>query len=253
MGKCLVTKLNGTVNNDSLPKLGVVIIPIRPMEKSTTTDFRSTKEGSVTLKVYDNNKTLKGTYKSSISEHNWISINLPNGGYLEYDNKYDMVGGFFGNTQMIGREALPDIEEFKYCKNYTNFSCGAMKGNVKELAEFDWITFIDATYFTGDFTDYIARRVEKGTSSGSIGVRVFQGGEPEAFVGATIQINGIQVGAFNEWAYPVGKLVWESADKYYLLNDGHTKVYIHGYSSEEIQAMKESGQPFEKVKSPIEV
>lgn len=252
MGKCLVTKLTGTVNNDSLPKLGVVIIPIRPMRNSQNIDFLSTKEGSVTLKVYDNNKTLKGTYKSSTSEHNFINILLPNGGYLEFDNKYDVVNGFLGNTQMAGREALPDIEEFKYCKNNFGFSSLSMKGNVKELAEFDWITMFDATYFTGDLTDYIARRVEKGISSGSINVRVNQGGAPENFVNATIQINGIKVD-FNTWAFSVGKLVWESADKYYLLNDGHTSAYIHGYSSEEIQAMKESGQPFEKVSSPIEV
>lgn len=252
MGKCLVTKLTGTVNNDSLPKLGVVIIPIRPMQNSKSIDFISTKEGSVTLKVYDNNKTLKGTYKSSTSEHNFINIHLPNGGYLEYDNKYDVVDGFYGNTKMDGREALPDIEEFKYCKNCLGFGDSIMKGNVKELAEFDWITMFEATYFTGDLTDYIARRVEKGISSGSINVRVNQGGRPETFVAATIQINGIKVN-FNTWASPVGKLVWESADKYYLLNDGHTSAYIHGYSSEEIQAMKESGQPFEKVSSPIEV
>lgn len=251
MGKCLVTKLNGTVNNDSLPKLGVVTIPIRPMKNSATINFRSTKEGSVTLKVYDNNKTLTSTYKSSTSDPQWINIYLPNGGYLEYDNKYDVVDGFYGNTQMAGREALPDIEEFKYCKNYSGFSCSAMKGNVKELAEFDWVTYFEATYFTGDLTDYIARRVEKGTSSGSINVRVFQGG-PDEFVGATIQINGIKVD-FNTWDGNVGKLVWESADKYYLLNDSHNTAYIHGYSSEEIQAMKESGQPFEKVSSPIEV
>ena len=75
MGKCLVTKLTGTVNNDSLPKLGVVIIPVRPMGNSQNIDFRSTKEGSVTLKVYDNNKTLKGTYKSTQESH-YINIYL---------------------------------------------------------------------------------------------------------------------------------------------------------------------------------
>lgn len=251
MGKCLVTKLNGTVNNDSLPKLGVVIIPIRPMKGWDSIQFRSTKEGSVTLKIYDNNKTLKGTYKSTSEIHS-IPINLPNGGYLEYDNKYDVVDGFFGNTKMDGREALPNIEEFKYCKNCLHFESFSMKGNVKELAEFDWITKFNATYFTGDFTDYIARRVEKGTSSGSIDVRVYQGGDPETFVTGTIQINGIKVN-FNNWDPLSGKLVWESANKYYLLNDGHTSAYIHGYSSEEIQAMKKSGQPFEKVSSPIEV
>lgn len=252
MGKCLVTKLTGTVNNDSLPKLGVVIIPIRPMKDSVNINFRSTKEGSVTLKVYDNNKTLKGTYKSSTSQPHYINIHLPNGGYFEYDNKYDVVSDFYGNTQMAGREALPDIEEFKYCKNCLGFSCLSMKGNVKELAEFDWITSFEATYFTGDLTDYIARRVEKGISSGSINVRVTQGGAPATFVNGTIQINGIKVN-FNTWASPMGKLVWESANKYYILNDGHTSAYIHGYSSEEIQAMKASGQPFEKVSSPIEV
>lgn len=252
MGKCLVTKLTGTVNNDSLPKLGVVIIPIRPMSNSQTINFRSTKDGSVTLKVYDNNKTLKGTYKSSTSEHNYININLPKGGYLEYDNKYDLVSEFYGNTQMDGRDALPDIEEFKYCKNCLEVASLFTKGNVKELAEFDWITSFEATYFTGDLNDYIARRVEKGISSGSINVRVNQGGKPETFVNGTVQINGIKVN-FNTWDSPMGKLVWESADKYYLLNDGHTSAYIHGYSSEEIQAMKESGQPFEKVSSPIEV
>lgn len=251
MGKCLVTKLTGTVNNDSLPKLGVVIIPIRPMGNSQSIDFRSTKEGSVTLKVYDNNKTLKGTYKSTLESH-YIDIHLPNGGYLEYDNKYDVVSGFFGNTKMDGREALPDIEEFKYCKNCLELESLSMKGNVKELAEFDWITFFEATYFTGDLTDYIARRVEKGISSGSIEVRINQGGGPTTFVNGTIQINGIKVN-FNTWDSHKGKLVWESAGKYYLLNDGHTYAYIHGYSSEEIQAMKVSGQPLEKVNSPIEV
>lgn len=252
MGKCLVTKLNGSVNNDSISKIGVISIPIRPMRSAQTIDFLSTKEKSVTLKVYDNTKTLKYTFTSSTSEHNFTSINLPNGGYLEYDNKYDVVSGFYGNTQMDGRDSLPSIDEFKYCKNCGGFDSLLMKGNVKELAEFDWLTYFDATYFTGDLKDYIARRVEKGASSGSIKVRVNQGGGPETFVNGTVQINGIKVN-FNTWNSPVGKLVWASAGKYYLLNDGHTSAYVHGYSSEEIQAMKESGQPFEKVSSPTEV
>lgn len=249
MVKCLITKLNGTVNNDSLPKLGVVRIPIRPTTSSTI-EFISAKNNGTTLKVYNNNKSLLSTYQGTTSPQ-YVQLNLKDGGYIEYENKYDLASTPFGNTKIDGRDMLPDINEFMYCKKLKEINSCATKGNVKELADFDFLELIDATYFTGDFRDYVARKVEKGSISGSINIRAYQGGESD-FVAGTIQINGVNVD-FNTYNSPVGKLVWESANKYYLLNDGHTSAYIHGYSSEEIQAMKESGQPFEKVSSPIEV
>lgn len=249
MVKCLITKLNGTVNNDSLPKLGVVRIPIRPTTSSTI-EFISAKNNGTTLKVYNNNKSLLSTCQGTTSPQ-YVQLNLKDGGYIEYENKYDLVSAPFGNTKIDGRDMLPDINEFMYCKKLKEISSSATKGNVKELADFDFLETIDATYFTGDFRDYVARKVEKGSISGSINIRVYQGGESD-FCAGTIQINGVNV-HFNSYDLSIGKLVWESANKYYLLNDGHTSAYIHGYSSEEIQAMKESGQPFEKVSSPIEV
>lgn len=249
MVKCLITKLNGTVNNDSLPKLGVVRIPIRPTTSSTI-EFISAKNNGTTLKVYNNNKSLLSTCQGTTSPQ-YVQLNLKDGGYIEYENKYDLASAPFGNTKIDGRDMLPDINEFMYCKKLKEINSNATKGNVKELADFDFLENIDATYFTGDFRDYVARKVEKGSISGSINIRVYQGGESD-FVAGTIQINGVNVN-FNSYNSPIGKLVWESANKYYLLNDGHTSAYIHGYSSEEIQAMKESGQPFEKVSSPIEV
>lgn len=249
MVKCLITKLNGTVNNDSLPKLGVVRIPIRPTTSSTI-EFISAKNNGTTLKVYNNNKSLLSTCQGTTSPQ-YVQLNLKDGGYIEYENKYDLASAPFGNTKIDGRDMLPDINEFMYCKKLKEINSSATKGNVKELADFDFLETIDATYFTGDFRDYVARKVEKGSISGSINIRVYQGGNSD-FVAGTIQINGVNV-KFNTYTSPIGKLVWESADKYYLLNDGHTSAYTHGYSSEEIQAMKESGQPFEKVSSPIEV
>ena len=249
MVKCLITKLNGTVNNDSLPKLGVVRIPIRPTTSSTI-EFISAKNNGATLKVYDNNKSLLSTHQGTTNPQ-YVNLNLKDGGYIEYENKYDLTSAPYGNTKIDGRDMLPDIEEFKYCKKLKEVTAFAMKGNVKELADFDWLETIDATYFTGDLRDYVARKVEKGSISGSINIRVYQGGDSD-FIAGTIQINGVKVG-FNVYNSPIGELVWESADKYYLLNDGHTSAYIHGYSSEEIQAMKESGHPFEKVSNPIEV
>lgn len=249
MVKCLITKLNGTVNNDSLPKLGVVRIPIRPTT-SGSIEFISAKNNGATLKVYDNNKSLLSTHQGTTAPQ-YVQLNLKDGGYIEYENKYDLASTPYGNTKIDGRDMLPDINEFMYCKKLKEVTSYAMKGNVKELADFDWLKTIDATYFTGDFRDYVARKVEKGSISGSIEIRVYQGGNSD-FVTGTIQINGVKVN-FNTYNSPIGKLVWESADKYYLLNDGHTSAYIHGYSSEEIQAMKESGQPLENVSSPIEV
>lgn len=249
MVKCLITKLNGTVNNDSLPKLGVVRIPICPTTSSTI-EFISAKNNGTTLKVYNNNKSLLSTCQGTTNSQ-YVPLNLKDGGYIEYENKYDLVSAPYGNTKIDGRDMLPDINEFMYCKKLKGVNSFAMKGNVKELADFDWLETIDATYFTGDLRDYVARKVEKGSISGSMQIRVYQGGDTD-FVAATIQINGVNVN-FNTYNSPIGKLVWESANKYYLLNDGHTSAYIHGYSSEEIQAMKESGQPFEKVSSPIEV
>lgn len=249
MAKCLVTKLNGTVNNDSLPKLGVVRIPIRPTT-SATIEFISAKNNGTTLKIYDNNKSLLSTHQGTTNPQ-YVPLNLKDGGYIEYENKYDLASTPFGNTKIDGRDMLPDINEFMYCKKLKGVDSEAMKGNVKELADFDWLETIIATYFTGDLRDYVARKVEKGSISGSINIRVYQGGDSD-FVAGSIQINGVKVD-FNTYYSPIGKLVWESANKYYLLNDGHTSAYIHGYSSEEIQAMKGSGQPFEKVSSLIEV
>lgn len=249
MGKCLVTKLNGVVSNDNLPKLGVVRIPIRPTT-SDSIEFISAKNNGATLKVYDNNKSLLSTHQGTTAPQ-YVQLNLKDGGYIEYENKYDLTSAPYGNTKIDGRDMLPDIEEFKYCKKIKVVNSLSMKGNVKEFADFDWLEVMEVTYFAGDLRDYVARKVEKGSISGSIKIRIYQGGSSD-FIAGTIRINGVRVD-FNTYSSPIGELVWESADKYYLLNDGHTSAYIHGYSSEEIQAMKESGQPLENVSSPIEV
>lgn len=79
MNKCLVTKLNGVVNNDSLPKLGELIIEVNDANDAILEFYGTTYEniavrtsGNVTLSNGSTNsiKTVSGTGKIFLSSMN---------------------------------------------------------------------------------------------------------------------------------------------------------------------------------------
>lgn len=115
MNKCLVTKLNGVVNNDSLPKLGELIIEVNDANAETLEFYGITFEdiavrtsGNVTLSNGSTNaiKKVSGTGKIFLSSMNdkyptgiisWKSAKLafPNlsSSFLKNCNRYNLNAG----------------------------------------------------------------------------------------------------------------------------------------------------------------
>lgn len=115
MNKCLVTKLNGVVNNDSLPKLGELIIEVNDANAETLEFYGITFEdiavrtsGNVTLSNGSTNaiKKVSGTGKIFLSSMNdkyptgiitWKSAKLafPNlsSSFLKKCNTYNINAG----------------------------------------------------------------------------------------------------------------------------------------------------------------
>ena len=111
MGKCLVTKLNGVVDNNNLKKIGVLKIPIAPMSSSKTFIVRSVNGSNGKVTVTDKtNGIVKSVNVENKNSSSYTSYQVPNGGYVEISDKYFLNISacfsliFFVPTSKLGRK-----------------------------------------------------------------------------------------------------------------------------------------------------
>ena len=258
MNKCLVTKLNGVVDNNNLKKIGVLKIPIPPMSSSKTFIVRGVNEsnGKVTITDKTNGIVLSVNVKDDKSS-SYSSFQVPNGGYMEISDKYSLTTIELNTiTDKILKDyvsELPTIDDYRYCKNIKVLNWRIFAGNVSDLAEIDSLESATVTYLTGDIVDYISARIAKGFSTGKINMNAYYESASNNSIGPSVKINGVTPAetTFQTAYYSV--LKWESINKYYWLVNNQSTLYVHGYTDEEIEGKKGSGLEFEHVASTIKV
>lgn len=258
MAKCLVTKLNGVVNNDNLKKIGVLKIPIPPMSSSKTFIVRGVNgsNGKVTITDKTNGIVLSVNVEDDKSS-SYSSFQVPNGGYMEISDKYSLTAIELNTiTDKILKDyvsELPTIDDYRYCKNIKNLNWRVFAGNVSDLAELDSLEGVTVTYLTGDIVDYISARIAKGFSTGKIYMSAYYESSTDNSIAPSVKINGVTPTETSFQTTYNSVLKWESINKYYWLVNNQSTLYVHGYTDEEIEGKKGSGLEFEHVTSTIKV
>lgn len=169
MGKCLITKLNGVTNNDSLLAIGEMRVKFyketNPTKRSRT--LRIGTSGQITLKVVgDGNFTdenLTANLGKSVVVSNEIkSVYVSNSDIeLSISDKYNFYS--ISDVLVSPDNALVDInreintDDLKYCKNITHIGFQKTKvvGNIdafSNLAKMVSLT-VESTGLVGDIKD----------------------------------------------------------------------------------------------------
>lgn len=141
MGKCLVTKLSGSTENDNLKYLDSVVIQFKPV------DVQTAKNSSIVIQSVSQStpvkvECLKGNFTSSdFSANSGIStdvtndnIYVSNGAIIKLSKKQDIAKISFDDGVGDDSNKIIDFSDLKYCKSlkYLTIS-GDISGSV-ELA-----------------------------------------------------------------------------------------------------------------------
>lgn len=168
MKNCLVTKLKGTVNNDTLPKLGVLKMKASPVTISHASQatMKLTTNDTITVKAlgggyfsdrgYEYIETDKLTEKV-INASNNVTLYFKNASYdVEVTNKYSITSITINIAYINAMSVLSfDLSELAYCNNLTNVSIEYTNctGDLSLLSALPSLVEFDATgseQLTGD-------------------------------------------------------------------------------------------------------
>ena len=166
MGKCLITKLNGSVQNNSLLRIGEFTVKVSKVESPTADSqkfsIRNTKDSQLRIigDGYFTNETLtenKGKVMD-IAANTETLIYYSNGDYeIAVAEKYslDSIGIFLSTSWKDFKGKLSfDIESLKYSPNITRLSLNntQVTGDIAALGRLTNLTLIHLvnTQVTGD-------------------------------------------------------------------------------------------------------
>ena len=166
MGKCLITKLNGSVQNDSLLRIGEFCIKVSKVESPTADSQRFVVNNSKDAQLriigdgYFTNETLsenKGKVLN-ITANTETTVYLSNGDYeVVVSEKYSLkqVGTHIETSWKIYKGKLSfDIDLLKYSPDISFLALSATKvtGDIAVLGKLTGLTHltIDNTQVTGD-------------------------------------------------------------------------------------------------------
>lgn len=247
---CYVTELQGSVAGLT-KKLGVIRLPLKPSQSYQFMIPKTPNAGDSVITVVDSVTGVVDSRqsRSSSATSSFVTVSIPNGGYFEITNKYSLVDFSSSNVSIINdAELLPDIDEYYYCDHLISLSLGQVKRtDISKLADIESVISTDATYWFGDVKDYIEKRIEKGTISGSVEFKINEKTIDGSYMPASVMINGTLARSSGISSTYKPALVWENATKYYWLVQGGQKVFIHGYTDQEITSMRQSGGVLERV------
>lgn len=171
MGKCLITKLNGSVQNDSLLRIGEFVVKVSKVESPTADSqrfcVRNTKDSQLRIigDGYFTNETLsenKGKVMD-IAANTETLVYYSNGDYeIVVSEKYSLssFGAFLSTSWKEFKGKLSfDIESLKYSPNIQNLmlSNTQVTGDIAVLGKLTKLTDIPSvlnTKVTGDISVY---------------------------------------------------------------------------------------------------
>lgn len=123
MGKCLVTKLSGSTENDILKYLDSVVIQFKPVDTQTA------KNSSIVIQSVSNNapvkvECLKGNFTSSdfstvngtSTDVTNIRLYVSNGAIIKLSKKQDIAKISFDDGVGDDSNKIIDFSDLKYCK-----------------------------------------------------------------------------------------------------------------------------------------
>lgn len=164
--KCLVTKLNVSINNASLKKLGVLTMDIAAKEGAYSLEITAPLN-KCKYKVYsklDNQLIVQGM----CDPMNTINLNSPIDSVMEIDNKYDITS-IVVNQNKYAWFQFSDLAYISNLKSLILYPYPSIKNpitqNIAELAPLTKLILLHVeghTYITGTIEEYVIRSIQKG-------------------------------------------------------------------------------------------
>lgn len=263
---CVIRKLGVTVDNDNLPKLGVIRFEIPEGNNNRTISIQTGSSKTITLKSVNNRPfTVSGVSYTEKELSYSPTITLDSGHYVfEVSNKYNIV---VFNIHQTFYAYNVDLEDFIYCPlvSITNIS---NKGNIsvlKDITTLKEIMFygsqvigvigdisvlgklnqlsrlnVHASGITGTVEDFVAAQYDEGERHSCLtGIQL----------SASLQRN-ITFKGRNNPTFENNILTWESKTKIAVYAGAQTiadctKVFVSGYTAEEIAEKTASGGDWE--------
>lgn len=145
MGKCLITKLNGIVNNDNIQKLGELKFQLLPVSSPTadtegiTLKFSKNTSVAISGNAYFTDSALsanKGKTVDFTGNNPQLLFVSNNDGYLSIPDKYSII-----TLQASYSKTMLDLDLLKFSNKLENLVCKA-SGNISILGNFKNISTI---------------------------------------------------------------------------------------------------------------
>lgn len=258
---CLKKELKGTINNSNLPEFETLKIRVKNTNGNKKTINRVLGTAGVSAVLSIENGSLF-SYGSDVAEP---SINFSIGGafsYIANDNciirikpkynltglkfdKYAIIDNMYQSNGTISDDYVFDLEEFKYCKNYSTIRfVGDAKGDI--VSAFGGLAVVPSefTFIAGPLTGDIVELVKswgEGTAaltSGTIETFQVTSNTTPLYTAKNVQItfNGTRLSFSGTMSY---QRVSSGVYKISLVDN--TRVYCYGYSDGEIATNTAAG------------
>jgi hypothetical protein len=248
---CLVTKLKGSVNNSNLKKLGVLRLPIAPTSgaKATFVQHYAGLDPCV-VTIYHSDGTVAKTFNSSPSDNKkYVYIDLPNGGYAEITNKYNLFGWDerYGNAVIYlttDLDKYPSCDEIKYCEHIDTVGTRDYWVNYAKLPDSLNVIF-NGAYQLGDVMDFINAMRTKGITSKTIKCSMRYLLAPD-YIAPTASFNGVIIGSstYTTDSNKPDIISWDATKAFVRVANG-TLIYCVGYTDEQIVTLTAAGGDWE--------
>lgn len=148
MGKCLVTKLNGIVDNDTIKKIDEIKVPIG---KGTELSFHSVKSANIRLVDGTFSDGQKIANIGNSEEKVFNNLNLGDSPYFFVDrDALDSIAVL--SSVDLGCDF--DISELKYCKKLgsLNYQSSKLFGSINDLPLSIYSLIVSGKNVTGDIS-----------------------------------------------------------------------------------------------------
>ena len=192
MGKCLVTKLSSSVDNEELLKVDEFKVELSNIHGDGDVSYRFTSlngtylDKPAALRIIgatfpDGSKRYENPYSGSDSTiSNGISIPNDATAFI-VENKYKLTG------ISMPLESIGDLSLFKYLKNLFNIQIYSREwtGSINELRNLVNLTrlnILNGTHFTGDIQSLATSLFNAGKKEGTLNIKVS--------INSNIQFNG---------------------------------------------------------------
>ena len=148
MGKCLVTKLAGVVNNDSLLKLGELRIAIKATEASQTLFQLKTAEYSCNVDTIAGEKNVPANTVHKIADWTDIKSKKEGEAVFSFVDKY--------NLHYLHSNLDVNIIGLSYLTNCIQFTVKSNTGDLISLADISNSTALTSVKLSGNITGDLA-------------------------------------------------------------------------------------------------